>query len=263
MPAPLAEALDFTGQVVLVTGGTKGVGRGITDRFLEAGADVVVTARNEPDAPIVVAGREAAFIAADIRDVDQVDAVVAFAVERFGRLDHLVNNAGGSPMADAATASPRFATSIVTLNLMAPLNLAQRANAVMQDQESGGSIINIGSVSGIRPSPGSSAYGAAKAGLLNLSQSLAIEWAPKVRVNVVTGGIIQTEQAHLHYGDDEGIAAVARTIPMQRMGLPRDIADACLFLASPLAGFISGANLAVHGGGERPSFLDAANVDAP
>jgi NAD(P)-dependent dehydrogenase (short-subunit alcohol dehydrogenase family) len=261
MPAPLTDALDFAGQVVLVTGGTKGVGRGIAERFLEAGADVVVTARNEPDEPIEVDGRRAAFIAADIRDVEQVDPVVAFAVERFGRLDHLVNNAGGSPVAPAATASPRFSSAIIALNLIAPMNLAQRANAVMQEQASGGSIINIGSVSGVRPSPGSAAYGAAKAGLLNLSQTLAVEWAPKVRVNVVTGGIIETEQAHLWYGDDEGIAGVARTIPMQRMGLPADIADACLFLASPLAGFVTGTNLTVHGGGERPAFLDAANAE--
>ena len=263
MPVPLTDALDQTGGVVIVTGGTKGVGRGIADRFLEAGAEVVVTARNEPDEPLRAAGREAAFIAADIRDVDQIDAVVAFTLERFGRLDHLVNNAGGSPMADAATASPRFSTAIINLNLMAPLFFAQRANAVMQAQEGGGSIINIGSVSGTRPSPRSAAYGAAKAGLLNLSQSLAIEWAPKVRVNVVTGGIIRTEQAHLHYGDDDGIAAVARTIPMQRMGLPSDIADACLYLASPLASFVTGTNLSVHGGGERPAFLDAANVETP
>lgn len=263
MPVPLTDALDQTGRVVIVTGGTKGVGLGITDRFLEAGAEVVVTARNEPDEPLRAAGREAAFIAADIGDVDQIDAVVAFVLERFGRLDHLVNNAGGSPMADAATASPRFSAAIINLNLMAPLHFAQRANAVMQAQEGGGSIINIGSVSGTRPSPGSAAYGAAKAGLLNLSQSLAVEWAPKVRVNVVTGGIIRTEQAHLHYGDDDGIAAVARTIPMQRMGLPSDIADACLYLASPLATFVTGTNLSVHGGGERPAFLDAANVETP
>jgi len=258
---PLDNPLDLTGRTVIVTGGTKGVGRGITDRFLSMGADVVITARNEPDAPIMVDGREALFVAADIRDPEQIGGVIAATLDRFGRLDVLINNAGGSPMADAATASPRFSQAIVNLNLMAPLHFGQQANAVMQTQAEGGSIINIGSISGIRPSPGSSAYGAAKAGLLNLSQTLAIEWAPKVRVNVVTGGIIETDQAHLHYGDAEGIAAVARTIPMQRMGTPTDIADACLFLASPLAGFITGANLTVHGGGERPSFLDAATVD--
>jgi NAD(P)-dependent dehydrogenase (short-subunit alcohol dehydrogenase family) len=261
MPIPLDHALDQQGRVVIVTGGTKGVGRGITDRFLEAGAHVVITARNEPDEPITVGDNEAAFIAADIRDVDQIGAVIAFATDTFGALDILINNAGGSPMAEAATASPRFSQAIVNLNLMAPLHLSQAANAVMQQQPGGGSIVNIGSVSGLRPSPRSAAYGAAKAGLLNLSQSLAVEWAPKVRVNVVTGGLIQTEQAHLHYGDDEGIARVSATVPMQRMGTPTDIADACLFLCSPLAGFITGANLAVHGGGERPAFLDAASLE--
>src|SRR5205807_2353499 len=131
---------------------------------------------------------------------------------------------------EAATASPRFSEAIVRLNLLAPLAFAQQANAVMQAQPEGGVIINIGSVSGTRPSPGTAAYGAAKAGLINLTQSLAVEWAPKVRVNCVTGGVVRTEQAHLHYGDDAGIAAVAATVPLGRMGEPKDIGDVCLFL---------------------------------
>ena len=98
----------------------------------------------------------------------------------------------------------------------------------------------------------------AKAGLLNLTQTLAVEWAPKVRVNAVAGGMIRTEQAHLHYGDEAGIAAVAKTVPLGRLGEPRDVGDACLFLASPLASYVSGATLVVHGGGERPAFLAAA-----
>jgi NAD(P)-dependent dehydrogenase (short-subunit alcohol dehydrogenase family) len=170
----------------------------------------------------------------------------------------LVNNAGGSPPADSATASPRFSRSIIDLNLTAPLLFAQQANAVMQGQETGGCIVNIASVSGVRPSPGSAAYGAAKAGLLNLTTSLAVDYAPKVRVNAVTAGLIVTEQAHLFYGDDAGIAAVGATVPLGRMGTPDDIAGVCLFLASPLAAYVSGANILVHGGGERPAFWDAA-----
>ena len=258
MAVPLATALDLTGRVVLVTGGTKGVGRGITERFLEAGADVVITARNEPEAPIEAGGRQASFVAADVRDLDQIDALVGATVTAHGRLDVLVNNAGGSPNAEAATASPRFSEAIIRLNLLAPLNLAQAANAIMQAQDEGGSIINIGSLSGMRPSPGTAAYGAAKAGLLNLTQSLAIEWAPKVRVNAVSGGYILTEQSGLHYGDDEGLARVADTVPMGRLADPSDVGDACVFLASPLARHIAGANLAVHGGGEAPPFLAAA-----
>jgi NAD(P)-dependent dehydrogenase (short-subunit alcohol dehydrogenase family) len=261
MPDAISNSLDLTGSVVIVTGGTKGVGRGIAARFLQAGADVVVTARNEPENPVAVEGRTAAFTGADVRDPDQAQAVVGFAVERFGRIDAVVNNAGGSPPAEAASASPRFSESIIRLNLLAPLHLAQAANAVMQEQSSGGSIVNIASVSGVRPSPGTAAYGAAKAGLLSLTTSLAMEWAPRVRVNAVTPGYIETEQSHLHYGDEQGVAAVAGTIPLGRMGTPTDIGDACLFLVSPLANYITGANLLVHGGGEPPPFLSAGNAD--
>lgn len=246
------------GRVVVVTGGSRGVGRGIATRFLLAGAEVIVCGRNEPADLPVAAGRKPRFVAADLRDIEQVDRVVTAAVDGFGRLDVLINNAGGSPAADAATVSPRFSASIVQLNLIAPLWLAQRANAVMQRQEQGGTIVNIASVSGTRPSPGTAAYGAAKAGLINLTQSLAVEWAPKVRVNAVVAGPIRTELSHLHYGDEAGVAAVGATIPLGRLGTPEDVADACLFLSSPLARYVSGAALPVHGGGERPAFLDAA-----
>ena len=152
---------------------------------------------------------------------------------------------------------PGFFESIVALNLLAPLYCAQAANAVMQGQEEGGSIVNIASVSGIRPSPGTAAYGAAKAGLINLTQSLAIEWAPKVRVNCLSAGMVATEAADDHYGGPEGMAAVAATVPLGRFGTPEDVAGLCLFLASPLAGYVTGANLVAHGGGERPAFLAA------
>jgi NAD(P)-dependent dehydrogenase (short-subunit alcohol dehydrogenase family) len=248
----------MSGKVVIVTGGGRGVGRGITTRFLEAGADVVICGRKQPDEIPAAAGREALFRSADVREVEQIEQVAAFTTERFGRLDVLVNNAGGAPATDAASASPRFSESIIRLNLIAPLNFAQRANSVMQNQPEGGSIINISSVSALRPSPGTAAYGAAKAGILSLTQTLAVEWAPKVRVNAVTAGMIRTELAHLHYGDEAGIAAVSATVPLGRMGEPRDVGDVCLFLASPLASYISGANILMHGGGERPAFLDAA-----
>lgn len=253
--------LDFTGKVVIVTGGAKGVGRGITERFLGAGADVVICGRSTPEELPAAGGKTAVFTSVDVRDPEQIDAAIAFTVERFGRLDVLVNNAGGAPMADAATASPRFSESIIRLNLLAPLNFAQAANRIMQQQDSGGTIINIASVSAIRPSPGTAAYGAAKAGLVNLCTSLAVEWAPKVRINAVIVGLIRTEQAHLHYGDEAGIEAVGRTIPLGRMAVPEDIGDACLFLASPLSSYISGAALTVHGGGEAPAFLNASTAD--
>ncbi len=170
----------------------------------------------------------------------------------------LVNNAGGSPPADTATASPRFTTAIIALNLVAPLVCAQRAYAVMKDQPGGGVIINIASVSGTRANPGSIAYGVAKAGLINMTATLGVEFAPAVRVVCVTVGLVLTEQAHMYYGDDEGIASVGATVPMGRLAEPADIGDACLFLASPLARYVTGSQLVVHGGGERPAYEAAA-----
>ncbi|MEP5763032.1 MAG: SDR family oxidoreductase [Halieaceae bacterium] len=251
---------DLTGKVAIVTGGGKGIGRGISERLLEAGARVLVCGRSQPQELPTAAGQTASFHACDVREVDQIQNTVDFTLEQLGRIDILVNNAGGAPWADAASASPRFSESIIRLNLIAPLNFAQAVNAVMQGQAEGGCIINIASVSTLRPSPGTAAYGAAKAGLVNLGSSLAVEWAPKVRVNAIICGLTQTEQAHLHYGDDAGIAAVSETIPLGRMAQPRDIGDTCLFLASSLASYISGASIAVHGGGERPAFLGAANT---
>jgi len=256
-------ALDFAGKVVLVTGGSRGVGRGIAERFLAAGAEVVICGRSEPETLPRVEHHEARFIPADVREIDQVDRLVDATVERCGRLDVLVANAGGAPAADAATASPRFHEKIIQLNLVAPLHCAQRANAVMQKQPEGGVIIFVTSVSGLRPSPGTAAYAAAKAGLVSLAQSLAVEWAPRVRVVAAAAGMVRTEQAHLHYGDEEGIAAVGATVPLGRIAEPSDVGDACLYLASPLARYISGSTLVLHGGGEKPAFLAAAKPTAP
>lgn len=248
---------NFQDQVVLITGGTKGIGAGIARCFLSAGAQVIVCGRNAPEQLPEADGRKAAFLAADVRDSESLDALFSDIQKQYGRLDVLINNAGGSPFALAAETSPRFHESILRLNLIAPLNVAQHANRLMQAQESGGSIVFIGSISALRASPGTAAYGAAKAGILSLVQSLAVEWAPKVRVVAVSPGLVKTEQSHLHYGDEEGIAAVSQTIPAGRMAEPEDIGNACLFVASPQAGYASGCNLLLHGGGERPAFLSA------
>lgn len=248
-------------RVVLVTGGGKGVGRGISECFLETGAEVVICGREPPEKAPQHCGRVAHFIKADVKDRAAIDALFAQITQRFGRLDVLVNNAGGSPFALADKASPRFHEAIIQLNLIAPLNLAQCANALMQKQTGGGVILFIGSVSADRASPGTAAYGAAKAGVANLVQTLAVEWAPKVRVAGVNPGPVRTEQANLHYGDEKGIAAVAATIPLGRLAEPRDVGQACVWLASAEASYISGTNLMLHGGGERPAFLAAAAVN--
>jgi NAD(P)-dependent dehydrogenase (short-subunit alcohol dehydrogenase family) len=242
--------LALDGSVVLVTGGGRGVGLGITRAFRDAGATVVICSRREPES---VSGAELSgteFHSCDVRDADQVDGLIDWIAGRFGRLDVLVNNAGGAPPSDTATASPRFHTAVVDLNLLAPLQVSQRANAVMQTQETGGSIVMVSSVSASRASPGTAAYGAAKAGLNNLTATLAVEWAPKVRVNALEVGMVRTELADMYYDE-----STARTVPLGRLAEPDEIGSCAAFLASPLASYVSGATLLVHGGGEMPAYL--------
>lgn len=245
-------AFDFSHRSIVVTGGTKGIGFEIATAFLAAGADVMVCGRSVPESLPSFDGRSAIFRATDVRDPADAAGLIEDAVTAHGRLDVLVNNAGGSPDADAATVSPRFVEKIVALNLLAPFNVSQAANSVMQTQPEGGSIVNIGSVSAHDPQPGTAAYSAAKAGLLVLTKALALEWAPKVRINHITTGLIRTDSAAAVYGDDGG-AAVVRTLPIGRMAVPGDIAGACLFLSSEWASYVNGADLAVHGGGEYPA----------
>lgn len=258
--------LGLAGKVVLVTGGVRGVGAGISRVFRECGAVVVTCARRPADEGSDVADLE--FHPVDLRDAEAVRAMVDAIVERHGRLDVVVNNAGGAPFALAADASANFHAKIVALNLLSALTVAQEAHRVMTAPHasagaSGGAIVNISSVSGHRPSPGTASYGAAKAGMDSLTQSLAVEWAPAVRINSVVVGPVRTELAEMHYGDADGVAAVDATIPMGRMAEPRDVGQAAAFLASPLAAYISGAELLVHGGGEKPAFLAASTATTP
>ena len=252
---------DYNGKTVLVTGGTRASG-GASPNGFAAGARVFVCGRSAPDTPPADGSRTVTFVAADLRDIEQVDAMLATIRAAAGRLDVLVNNAGGSPFALAADASPRFTESIVRLNLIAPLQLAQRVNAIMQPQPEGGVMLFIASVSASRPSPGTAAYGAAKAGLVNAVTSLAVEWAPRVRVRDQPEPradrigrrrpLRRRRCARRHSRDDS--RRPARDTRRRRRRVP--------VLASPDASYTSGANPWLDGGGERPAFLTAAQAAA-
>jgi NAD(P)-dependent dehydrogenase (short-subunit alcohol dehydrogenase family) len=248
--SPSSSGSSQHGRAVLVTGGSRGIGRTIAARFAAAGARVLACSRREPS--VALPGVE--HIVGDVREPDVATSLVGEAVRRFGRLDVVVNNAGGGPSVPAAEASPNLVTSVVRLNLLAPFFVAQAANAVMQKQDGGGLVINIGSVSATDPVPGTAAYAAAKAGLSVLTRALAVEWAPTVRVVEVMAGLVRTEENEHHYGTEETLAAVDATVPLGRMATPDDIADACLLLCSPLAGYITGTTLRVDGGGQLPAF---------
>jgi NAD(P)-dependent dehydrogenase (short-subunit alcohol dehydrogenase family) len=244
----VALRLDLSDRVVLVTGGARGVGLGISEAFRAAGATVLTCSRHrvEPAATHLVC---------DVRDPDAVAAMTGQIREEHGRLDVLVNNAGGTPYALAADAAPRFHEKVVELNLLGALLVSQAANEMMQRQDSGGAIVMVSSISATRPSPGTAVYGAAKAGVDSLVRSLAVEWAPKVRLNSIDVGLVRTEQSELHYGGEPGVAAIEATIPLGRLAEPADVGNVAVFLASPLASYVSGSTIAVHGGGEPPPFL--------
>jgi NAD(P)-dependent dehydrogenase (short-subunit alcohol dehydrogenase family) len=234
---------DYTGKVVLVTGGTRGIGAGIAAAFADAGAEVIVCARNPP-----VSACGGRFVRADVRVAEDVDRLMS----GLDRLDVVVNNAGGSPYAPLEGTSPRLHARVIELNLIAPLLVAQRAHPLLA--ASGGAVVMIGSVSGVRPSPGTTAYGAAKAGLHHLAACMAVEWAPDVRVNTVIVGLAATGDLVAHYGGRD----VGAAIPAGRMATPADVAGVCLWLGGP--GYVTGAQVMVHGGGEIPAWQYIASV---
>lgn len=251
--------LDFSGKVVLVTGGVSGIGAGISARFLEAGATVVACSRRTPADLPSHAGRTVEHLGCDVRKAPECQRLIEQVVARHGRLDALINNAGGGAEVPSAEADPALIEKIIQLNLTAAFFMSQAAYRVMHAQPEGGSIVNVSSVSAVRASPWSAAYGAAKAGLVNLTESLAMEWGPqRIRVNALIVGLVATPNSLAHYGGAEGVERIGQMLPLRRMGEPADVADACLYLCSPLAAYVSGAQLAVHGGGEKPVFLDLA-----
>lgn len=250
--------INFKNKTVVITGGSKGIGLEITKTFLKLQANVIILARNKPKRKIQSKGNAGYFIECDIRNTESIDSSIKDIASKYKSIDVLINNAGGAPMADSLTASPKFHEAIIDLNLTAPLNLSQKIAKKMIKQKTVSNIINISSVTATRPTPGSAAYGAAKGALVNLTKTLAVEWAPKIKVNSIIVGYIETENSILHYGSKSEIKKVSKTIPLKRMGQPQDVANACVFFASDLAEWVTGSALEVHGGGESPAYLDVA-----
>ncbi|KPV43124.1 2,4-dienoyl-CoA reductase [Alicyclobacillus ferrooxydans] len=245
---------SFSGQRVIVTGASQGIGEHIAVGFAKAGAKVALLSRRQEKLAEVKsrypALAEALILTADVRDDAAVNSAVASVVEAWGGVDVLVNNAGGSFKAMAKDLSPRGFAAVMNINLLGPYVMSKAVFPVME-AAGGGVIVNIGSVAGRDSSPGMVAYGASKAGLVNMTRTLAAEWGQYgIRVNTVAPGPILTEAAKdVLYGDDpDRIAHAGKTRAVGRLGDPSDIVEAVLYLSSPSASFVTGATLYVDGG---------------
>jgi NAD(P)-dependent dehydrogenase (short-subunit alcohol dehydrogenase family) len=241
---------DFSEQTVVVTGGSRGIGRQICEAFAAAGANVHTCSRRKVDAPFKQSSIESELI--DVRDPEATEGWLERCAAGRGGIDVLVNNAGGAPSVPSAEITPKKTTKILELNLNAPLVLCQQVYRHMMALETGGAIVNIASLSSQRPTPGSVAYGAAKSGLMNATASLAVEWGPKIRVNCIVAGLVATELTEGHYGDQAQMQQISDSIPAKRFARADEIAHACLFLAARDSSYVSGAALEVTGGGEWP-----------
>lgn len=241
---------DFSGQTVVITGGSRGIGRQICESFADAGAQVHTCSRREVEVDFANPSIKSEIV--DVRDAEATEAWLARCASASGGIDVLVNNAGGAPSIPSADIKPKLTNKILELNLNAPLILCQQVYRHMMALETGGVIVNIVSISSNRPTPGSVAYGAAKSGLMNATTSLAVEWGPKIRVNCIVSGLVVTELTEGHYGDAAQMKQITDAIPAGRFARTDEIAHACLFLSARDSSYVSGAALEVTGGGEWP-----------
>jgi NAD(P)-dependent dehydrogenase (short-subunit alcohol dehydrogenase family) len=238
-----------SGKVALVTGASRGIGYGIAEALVARGDRVVITGRDEDAlkaaAESLGADRVLA-VAGKAHDEAHQAAVVERAMETFGRIDHLVNNAGTNPVfGPIADLDLAVARKVFETNVVSALGFAQRTWKAWQ-KENGGAIVNIASVAGLGASPFVGAYGISKAAMINLTLQLAHEMAPGVRVNAIAPAVVKTRfAAALYEGREEEVAA---SYPLGRLGVPEDIGGAAAFLLSDSAGWITGQTLVVDGG---------------
>lgn len=253
MNIPSVQSLfDYFEKIVLVTGAGSGLGQGIAIRFAQAGARIIVHYRTSAQsaatvvAQIIDAGGDAVALQADVTDESDVQRLIEQSVARFGRIDVLINNAGTYPLHSLLEMSTAQWDKVINANLRSAF-LCTQAVARQMIAQGGGSIINITSIEAENPAPLHSHYNAAKAGVAMLTKSSALELGKQnIRVNAVAPGLIWRDGIEQSWPD--GVQRWRSTAPLGRLGMPEDVADACLFLASPAARWITGATLLVDGG---------------
>jgi 3-oxoacyl-[acyl-carrier protein] reductase len=242
--------VKLEGRVAVITGSSRGIGRAIAEAFFEEGARVVVNSRSAATARETAAeiGKDVLGLAADVSTEEGAQRLIEETVEFFGRVDVLVNNAGQSMVRDSLELTLADWQSTFDLNLTAAFLCAQRAARSMLDHE-GGAIVNIASVTSFAGFPRRLAYATTKAGLVMMTKVMAVEWAPKVRVNAIAPGFIETDLVRaLREEGKLDFEALKRRTPMGRLGTPEEVAKAAVFLASDDASYVTGETLVADGG---------------
>lgn len=248
----IANYFDLTDKVIIVTGGSRGLGLAMSRAFAEAGAHVVISSRKAEGCARAAeliereTGRACLPVACHVGDWNACDALVQTVYETYGRIDVLVNNAGMSPLYESpATVSRELFDKVIGVNLAGPFRLSAIVGEQMARGD-GGSIINVSSIAAVAPSASELPYAAAKAGLNNLTQGLARTFGPKVRCNCIMPGPFLTDISEAW--TDEVRASMEALVPMKRAGQPEEIVGAALYLASDASRFTNGAIIKVDGG---------------